>query len=76
MAPLRTVISPTSWLRCRPGSRSAAIFFDQLGAAIVDQSLKAMEGQPASISVPSEYVSLANPERLAQLLTAFDTLAA
>ena len=55
---------------------SAAIFFDQLGAAIVDQSLKAMEGQPASISVPSEYVSLANPERLVQLLTAFDTLAA
>ncbi len=55
---------------------SAAIFFDQLGAAIVDQSLKAMEGQPGSISVPSEYVSLANPERLAQLLTAFDTLAA
>ena len=55
---------------------SAAIFFDQLGAAIVDQSLKAMEGQPASISVPSEYVSLANPARLAELLTAFDTLAA
>ena len=55
---------------------SAAILFDQLGAAIVDQSLKAMEGQPASISVPSEYVSLANPARLAELLTAFDTLVA
>ena len=55
---------------------SAAILFDQLGAAIVDQSLKAMEGQPASISVPSEYVSLANPARLAELLTAFDALVA
>lgn len=55
---------------------SAAILFDQLGAAIVDQSLKAMAGQPASISIPSEYVSLANPARLAELLTAFDTIAA
>ena len=55
---------------------SAAILFDLLGAAIVDQSLKAMEGQPASISVPSEYVSLANPARLAELLTAFDSLVA
>ena len=53
---------------------SAAILFDQLGAAIVDQSLQAIAGQPAAIRIPSEYVSLADPDRLDQLLSAFATL--
>ena len=53
---------------------SAAILFDQLGAAIVDQSLNAIAGKPASISIPSEYISLADPARLEQLLTAFGTI--
>jgi ABC-type sugar transport system substrate-binding protein len=53
---------------------SAAILFDQLGAAIVDQSLHAIAGQPASIRIPSEYVSLADPDRLNQLLSAFGSL--
>jgi hypothetical protein len=54
----------------------AAILIDQLGAAIVDQFLHAIEGRPASINIPCEYLSLADPERLAQQLGDFAAIAA
>jgi ABC-type sugar transport system substrate-binding protein len=54
---------------------SAAILFDQLGAAIIDMSINAIQGKPASISIPCEYVSLDNPARLGELIKAFGEVA-
>ncbi len=54
---------------------SAAILFDQLGAAIIDMSINAVEGKPASINIPCEYVSLDNPARLGELIKAFAEVA-
>ncbi|MEY4300489.1 MAG: hypothetical protein RIR25_1725 [Verrucomicrobiota bacterium] len=53
---------------------TAAIFFDQLGAAIVDMSVSAIEGKPASISIPCEYISLSRPAQLEKLIKAFETV--
>ena len=54
---------------------SAAILFDQLGAAIIDMSINAIEGKPASINIPCEYISLDNPARLQELIKAFGEVA-
>jgi ABC-type sugar transport system substrate-binding protein len=53
---------------------TAAIFFDQLGAAIVDMSVNAIEGKPASISIPCAYISLARPAQLEKLIRAFEAV--
>ncbi len=55
---------------------TAAILLDQLGAAIVDMAINAIEGRPATISIPAEYVSLADAARLSVLIAAFDRLGA
>jgi hypothetical protein len=55
---------------------TAAILLDQLGAAVVDMAINAIEGRPATISIPAEYVSLADPARLSVLIAAFDRLGA
>ncbi len=51
---------------------SAAILFDQLGAAVIDMSINAIAGKPASITIPCEYISLDNPARLEELIKDFD----
>lgn len=51
---------------------SAAILFDQLGAAIIDMSINAIEGKPASIDIPCEYISLDKPTRLQELIKDFE----
>ncbi|MDQ8158604.1 MAG: sugar ABC transporter substrate-binding protein [Gemmatimonadota bacterium] len=61
-------------VRGRHYTGSAAILLDQLGAAIVDMSIAAIEGRPATVRVPAEYVSLADPARVTTLLAAFDTI--
>lgn len=53
---------------------TAAILLDRLGAAIVDMSIAAIDGRPAIARIPSEYVSRAEPARLATLIAAFDQL--
>jgi ABC-type sugar transport system substrate-binding protein len=55
---------------------TAAILLDQLGAAVVDMAINAIEGRPATISIPAEYVTLADPARLSVLIAAFDRLGA
>lgn len=62
--------------RGRQYKGTAAILLDQLGAAIVDMAINAIEGRPATISISAEYVSLADPARLAVLMAAFDRLGA
>lgn len=54
---------------------TAAILLDELGAAIVDMSLAAIAGLPATVRVPAEYLSLADPARLATRTAVFDRLA-
>lgn len=54
---------------------TAAILLNELGAAIVDMSINAIEGRPASIQVPAEFVSLADPARVAALIAAFEKIA-
>ena len=54
---------------------TAAILLDELGAAIVDMSINAIEGRPASIQVPAEFVSLDLPARVSALMAAFEKIA-